>query len=94
MTANTEGPGSDGDVHDDQPGGSYRRPARAGRGKAAVYIDGKLVQTIDVGSSTYRPAAIVFGISWSTPGRHLITIRAVGTHGRPAVDIDAVISLP
>ena len=69
-------------------------PRGPGRGKAAVYVDGQYVLTIDLGSSTYHPATIVFGISWSTSGRHLITIRALGTHGRPAVDVDAVVSLP
>ena len=69
-------------------------PLGPGRSKAAVFVDGLFVRTIDLGSSTSQPATIVFAISWWRSGTHEITVEALGTHGRPAVDLDAVLSLP
>jgi hypothetical protein len=56
-----------------------------GRGKVAIYIDGVLQTTIDLGagSTTYRYVA--FSKAWSSAGNHTIKVVAVG--GR--VDVDA-----
>ncbi|HLY14949.1 MAG TPA: hypothetical protein VKR24_11420 [Candidatus Limnocylindrales bacterium] len=65
-----------------------------GRGKCAVFVDGLYMRTIDLGTSTSQPATIVFATSWSRSATHRIKVEALGTHGRPAVDLDAVLALP
>jgi hypothetical protein len=57
------------------------------RGKARVYVDGTLVQTVDLYRSTTRYRQVVF--SRDLPeGTHTIRIVALATSGRPRVDID------
>jgi subtilisin len=60
-------------------------------GRAAVYIDGALVSTVDLYSATTRMRRIVFTRSWATTGIHTIEVRVLGTSGRPRVDIDAFV---
>ena len=59
------------------------------RGKAKVYVDGKLAATIDLraASSAYRVQA--WTRSFSTSGTHTIKVVLLGTSGRPRVDADA-----
>lgn len=57
-----------------------------GRGKAGIYVDGKLVQTID----TYKASNDVwvkFQRTWSTSGTHSILVKVLGTAGRPRVEL-------
>ena len=57
-------------------------------GQAKVYFVGVYVATIDLkGASASRVQ--VFTKTWSTVGSHRISIKVVGTAGRPRVDIDA-----
>jgi hypothetical protein len=58
-----------------------------GRGKAAVYVDGVYVKTVDLYASSYR-WAVVYQKTWSTLGTHTIRVKVLGTSGRPYVDID------
>ncbi|BBH71811.1 hypothetical protein ACTI_84960 [Actinoplanes sp. OR16] len=56
------------------------------RGKAAVYIDGKKVATINLYKSSRKTKQLVFTRSWSKPGKHTITIvnlskKTVGVDG-------------
>lgn len=63
-------------------------PRSLTRGQAKVYIDGAYVATIDLkGATAYRIQQ--YARVWSTVGTHRITIRVVGTAGRPRVDVDA-----
>ncbi len=59
------------------------------RGKARVYVDDVLVDTISLyrSSSSYR--RIMYSKAWTTSGAHTIRIEVVGTAGHPRVDMDA-----
>lgn len=63
-------------------------PTGPTRGKAQVYVDGRLARTIDLRSSSFRAHTAIFGRSWSTSGRHVVRIVVVGTRARPMVAID------
>ena len=58
------------------------------RGRARVYLDGRLVRTVDLRAAGFQGRAIVFGHAWRRPGRHTIRIVVLGTPGRPMVAID------
>ncbi len=59
------------------------------RGQASVYVDGVLIRTVDLYASTIQPARIVFTRSWASTATHTVTVRVVGTSGRPRVEVDA-----
>ena len=63
------------------------------RGKAHVYIDGKLVKTVDLHSKTLVKRRIVFTRGWTVDGSHTIRIVNLATKGRPAIDIDSLLAL-
>ena len=64
-------------------------PVGPTRGKAKVYIDGKLVTTVDLKAATFHPRRVVFATSVKN-GSHTLVIKALGTSGRPTVAIDAI----
>lgn len=64
----------------------------ADRGLAQVRIDGTLVATVDLARLT-TSRALAFSKTWSTSGTHTISVRVLGTAGRPAVDVDAFVVL-
>ena len=66
---------------------SYVTTRDTNRGRAAVYIDGALVTTLDLSSSSRMARRVVLSKSWAQPGEHTIQVRAVS--GR--VDVDAFI---
>jgi hypothetical protein len=63
------------------------------RGRAKVYVDGKLVQTIDLSAPTLQTRRVAFVKTWATSTKHTIRIVVLGTSGRPRVDVDAVLAL-
>jgi hypothetical protein len=62
------------------------------RGKAQVYVNGTKVATIDLYASSYQNQRVVWSTSWSTAATRTVTIRVVGTSGRPRVDLDAIVT--
>jgi hypothetical protein len=64
-------------------------PVGGTRGKAKVYIDGKLVTTVDLKTAAFHPRRVVFAASVKN-GSHTLVIKALGTRGRPTVAIDAI----
>jgi hypothetical protein len=74
-------------------GRSYAWIATKGptRGKAAIYVGGTKVATVDLYApkTTYRQ--VVFTRTWSTTATRTVTIRALGTAGRPRIDIDGIL---
>lgn len=62
------------------------------RGKAAVYVNGNRVATIDLYAATMATRRVVWAANWSTSASRKITIRVLGTAGRPRVDLDAIIT--
>ena len=63
-------------------------PTGPTRGKAKVYVDGRLVRTVDLRGSGFRARAAVFSKRWSTARQHTIRIVVLGTSGRAMVAID------
>jgi hypothetical protein len=57
-------------------------------GSARISIDGRVVATVSLNSSTQLPRRAMFTYAWSGAGRHRITIRVSGTAGHPRVDVD------
>ncbi len=64
-------------------------PIGSTRGKAQVYLDGKLVATVDLKAARFHPRRVVFATNVKN-GSHTIVIKALGTRGRPTVAIDAI----
>jgi hypothetical protein len=63
----------------------------ATRGRAAVYINGAYKATVDLSSTTTRKQVVVWSMNWPTSATRTITIKVLGTAGRPRVDVDGFI---
>jgi hypothetical protein len=63
-------------------------PSGPTRGKAYAYLDGKLLLTFDTYSPTFQPRRVLQTI-FTSAGTHTVTIRVLGTSGRPWVAVDA-----
>jgi hypothetical protein len=59
------------------------------RGAVKVYVDGVLVATVDTRAPTLGFRAVAFARTWSASGTHTLKLVAVGTVGRPRIDLDA-----
>lgn len=59
--------------------------------KASVYIDKKLVATIDLKAAKTQAQRIVYAAKWATSGKHAIKIVCQATSGRPTIDLDAFV---
>jgi hypothetical protein len=68
-------------------------PTSAKRGKVRVYIDGVLRTTLDLRTSTTQHRRVVYARSFGASGTHTITLRALGTTGRPTVSLDGLVVL-
>jgi hypothetical protein len=69
-------------------------PKSKGRGKAAVYLDGAKVATVDLFSARTLARQVVFSkgnLDPATP--HTLEVRNLGTAGRSRVDVDAFVVL-
>lgn len=69
-------------------GVTWHGPTGPTRGKARVYVDGRLVKTVDLRRSSFHARTAVFSKRWSTSAKHTIRIVALGTPGRSMVAID------
>ncbi|HEX5557509.1 MAG TPA: PQQ-binding-like beta-propeller repeat protein [Gaiellales bacterium] len=65
----------------------------ANRGTARVYIDGRLAARVNLHSRTRIRRRIVFTHGWPSAGTHWIKVVCAGTHGHPAVDVDAFVTV-
>jgi hypothetical protein len=63
----------------------------ATRGKAYVYINGVLKATVNLYSATTLRQRIVWSAYYTTSATRTITIKVLGTSGRPRVDVDGFI---
>jgi subtilisin len=66
---------------------------RATRGKAEVYVDGRLQTTVNLRSTTVAKRKVVFTRSWNKSSTHKLEVRVLATSGRPRVDLDAFVVL-
>jgi hypothetical protein len=60
----------------------------ANRGKAQIFANGVLLATVDLYSPTQQSQRVIWGGVWSTSATRTITIKVLGTAGRPRVDVD------
>jgi hypothetical protein len=63
----------------------------ANRGKANVYINGALKATVNLYSATTQKKRVVWSWNFATAATRTITIKILGTSGRPRVDVDGFI---
>jgi subtilisin family serine protease len=68
-------------------------PTTPTRGKANIFIDGVFRKTIDLRTSTVHHRRVVYAFDFGVSGPHTIVLAVLGTSGRPAVSIDAVVIL-
>jgi hypothetical protein len=64
-------------------------PTGPGRGRARVIVDGKRVAVIDLRGTSHSQRLLVWSRTWKTGHRHTVRLEALGTPGRPRVDLDA-----
>ncbi len=63
-------------------------PVGPTRGRARVSVDGKLVRTVDLRSSSFTARKAVFSQTWTAAAKHTLVIEVVGTARHPYVAID------
>lgn len=68
-------------------------PKSSSRGQAKVYVDGTLVTTTNLNSSTSQSRVVVYSKTWSSVGTHTVKLVLAGTSGHPRVDVDAFVVL-
>jgi hypothetical protein len=66
---------------------AWAGPVGPTRGKARVYIDGRLITTVDLYRSAFSARRIVFARNVGE-GTHTLKIQTLGTSGRPTVAVD------
>ncbi len=67
-------------------------PKSKTRGKAAVYLDGAKVATVDLFSNATLVRQVVFSKSNLDPATpHTLEVKNLGTAGRSRVDVDAFV---
>jgi hypothetical protein len=67
---------------------SRKGPAR---GKAQIYVNGALKATVDLYAAAYQNQRVVWTGSWASSATRTVTVRVVGTRGRPRIDLDAFV---
>ena len=58
------------------------------QGKAAVYLDGKLVRIIDLHTAVRHYRVKLYTVTLSKVGLHYLTIKVLGSPGHPTVVVD------
>ncbi len=64
------------------------------RGKAKVFVDGRLVAVVDLGSPVLRHRTVVWTANFKHAAERTVRIRVLGTAGRPRVDVDGFVVRP
>ena len=67
---------------------AWNGPKGPTRGKARVYVDGQYIRTVDLYARRFDPRDRIFTKSFGRSGVHMLTIKVMGTPGRPVVAID------
>ena len=62
-------------------------------GQAHVFIDRRLVATIDLRATRDETGQVLFTKSWPSHGKHAISVEVIGTSGRPAVELATFVIL-
>lgn len=61
------------------------------RGRASVYLDGKWLQTVTAYARNFRPARVLWRMTFPKNETHTLKIRVSGTKGHPTVSLDALV---
>ena len=67
---------------------AWNGPKGPTRGKAKVYLDGQYVKTVDLYSRQFDARNRIYTKTFAHSGAHTLTIKVMGTQGRPVVSID------
>ena len=67
---------------------AWNGPNGPTRGKAKVYLDGQYVKTVDLYSRKFDARNRIYTKTFAASGAHTLTIKVMGTRGRPVVSID------
>ncbi len=62
-----------------------------GRGKAEIWIGSTKMATVDLGSAAYTSQRIIWSGTWTSSATRTVTIKVLGTSGRPRVEVDGFI---
>jgi hypothetical protein len=65
----------------------------ANQGAVRVYVDNKLVATVDLYSARGATSQVVWTYAWPTVGNHTVKVVNVGTKSRPRANVDALLGL-
>ena len=69
-------------------------PSRASnRGVGRVYIDGRLVKSLNLHANGTARRRAVFTRAWTSVGTHTIKVVCAGTAGHPTIDVDAFVTV-
>jgi hypothetical protein len=63
-----------------------------GRGRARIYVNGSLVDTIDLYAASLTNRRVVWAGSWTNAVSRTIKVVVAGTAGRPLVELDALVT--
>ncbi len=66
-------------------------PRGPGRGKARVFVDGRLVAVINSHADKPIGRQVLFTQAWSDSREHSVALEVVGTSGHPRVTVDAFV---
>jgi len=67
---------------------AWNGPNGPTRGKAKVYLDGQYVKTVDLYARKFDARNRIYTKTFADAGAHTLTIKVMGTRGRPVVSID------
>ena len=69
---------------------SWIGPIGPTRGSARIYLDGRLVRTVDTHATRFSPARALFTMTFASMRPRTLEIVVAGTAGHPTVAIDAI----
>jgi len=68
-------------------------PNGPGRGRAEVFVDGEPMGRFDATADAFRPVRLLFTVDGLADGPHVLSVRVMGTAGRPMVAVDRFLVL-
>jgi hypothetical protein len=68
----------------------YIATVGSGQGSARIYVDGALVDRVNLSNASAANRKIVWSTRWSSVGTHTVRIVVVGPDGGPRVTLDAI----
>ena len=66
-------------------------PKGPGRGRVAVYVDGRRIGIVDLRARTFRPRQLLVTVQWARRAEHWVELRVLQTPGRSYAAVDRVV---